>query len=148
MIAKETGASMITRRRRGLGNFSTNLEKEKILILNMLDVNLVNLGGSSVPNCYICRKEGHYANQCRTKDKGKAPTINMVMPEIQQVTIRSKGKQSEWEVQEVVHKADKEWVEEANNNNATRMMHDNAIPNKEQLVPQSEPLPVHEQEEF
>ena len=72
----------------------------------------------------------------------------MVVPEIQQVTIRSKGKQSEWEVQEVVHKADKEWVEEANNNNATRMMHDNAIPNKEQLVPQSEPLPVHEQEEF
>ena len=98
MIAKETGASMITRRRRGLGNFSTNLAKEKILILNMLDVNLVNLGGSSVPNCYICRKDDHYANQCPKKDKGKAPTVNMVVPEIQQVIARSKGKQSKWEV--------------------------------------------------
>ena len=42
--------------------------------------------GSSIQNCYICRKNGHYANQCPTRDKGKAPAINMVAPEIQQVT--------------------------------------------------------------
>ena len=57
----------------------------------------------------------------------------MVMPEIQQVTTRSKGKQSEWELQEAVWKVAKEWVEEANENNVTRMMQDNAIHNKEQL---------------
>ena len=44
-------------------------------------------------------------------------------------------------------KAGKEWVEEANKKNVTRMMHDNAISNEEQPLPQSEPLPVHEQEE-
>ena len=37
----------------------------------------------------------------------------MVVLEIQQVTTRSKGKQSEWEVQEAVRKGAKEWVEEA-----------------------------------
>ena len=35
---------------------------------------------------------------------GKAPIVNMVVPEIQQVTTRSKGKQSKWEVQEVIRK--------------------------------------------
>ena len=44
-------------------------------------------------------------------------------------------------------KVGKEWVEEANKKNVTRMMHDNAISNEEQPLPQSEPLPVHEQEE-
>ena len=38
----------------------------------------------------------------------------MVFPKIEQVTTRSKGKQSEWEVQDDVRKAAKEWVEEAN----------------------------------
>ena len=46
----------------------------------------------------------------------------MVAPEIQQVTTRNKGKQSEWEVQDVVRKAAKEWVEEANKNNISRML--------------------------
>ena len=73
--------------------------------------------GTTVPNLYICRKDGHYANQCPTKDKGKAPTVNMVMSELQQVTTRSKAKQSESEVQEAVRKAAKEWVEDANKNN-------------------------------
>ena len=51
----------------------------------------------------------------------------MVIPEIQQVITRSKGKQSEWEIQEVVRKAAKEWVEEANKNNVSRMLQDNEI---------------------
>ena len=50
----------------------------------------------------------------------------MVIPEIQQVTTRSKGKQLEWEIQEAVRKAAKEWVE-ANKNNASRMLQDNEI---------------------
>ena len=61
------------------------------------------LSGSSVPNCYICRKDDHYANQC--PPKGKGLTVNMVILEIQQVTTRSKSKQSEWEIQEAVRKA-------------------------------------------
>ena len=57
--------------------------------------------------------------------RGKAPTVNMVVPEIQQVTTRTKVKQSEWEVQEAVWKATKEWVKEANNNNVARILQDN-----------------------
>ena len=44
------------------------------------------------------------------KDKGKALIVNMVVLEIQYVTTCSKGKKSEWEVQEAVRKAAKEWV--------------------------------------
>ena len=36
---------------------------------------------------------------------------------MQQVTTRSKAKQSEWDLQEEVRKATKEWVNEANNIN-------------------------------
>ena len=50
----------------------------------------------------------------------------MVVPEVQQVTTRSKGKQLEWEVQEAVRKMAKEWVEDDNSNGA-RMMQENAI---------------------
>ena len=71
----------------------------------------------------------------------------MVVPEIQQVTTQSKGKQSKWEVQEVVRKAPKECVEEANKTNISRTSQDNEISNKEQLVAQSEPLSMVEQEE-
>ena len=48
----------------------------------------------------------------------------MVTPELQQVTTRSKSKQSEWEVQEAIGKSAKEWVEEANKKNASRMLQD------------------------
>ena len=51
----------------------------------------------------------------------------MVVLEIQQVTTRSKGKQSEWEIQGAVRKAAKEWVEKANKNNVSRMLQDNEI---------------------
>ena len=61
-------------------------------------------------------------NQCPTKDKGKAPPFNMVTTKIQQVTSRSKTKQSEWEIQEAMCKTAKEWVEESNNNNNVSMM--------------------------
>ena len=71
----------------------------------------------------------------------------MVVLEIKQAITRSKGKQSEWEVQEVVQKSTKEWVEEANKTNISRTSQDNEISNKEQLVAQSEPLSMVEQEE-
>ena len=54
--------------------------------------------GSSVLNWYNCRKDGHYVNQCSTKEKGKALVENMVIAEVQQVTTRSKAKQFEWDI--------------------------------------------------
>ena len=73
--------------------------------------------GTFVPTCYICLQNGHYANQCPAQGKGTTPTVNMVIPEIQQITTRSKSKKLEWEIQEAVWKAAKEWMEEANQNN-------------------------------
>ena len=49
----------------------------------------------------------------------------MVTVEVQQVTTWSKTKQSDWEIQEAVRKVAKEWVDEANNNNVTRMLQKN-----------------------
>ena len=72
------------------------------------------------------------------------PAVNMVMPEIQQVTTRSKSKQSEWEIQEAVQKAAKEWVEEANKNNVSPMLQDNEI---NQNIELSIAVAVPEQEE-
>ena len=45
----------------------------------------------------------------------------MVTVEVQQVTTRSKAKQSEWDTQEAIQKAAQEWVE-ANKRNIDRMM--------------------------
>ena len=68
----------------------------------------------------------------------------MVMPEIQQVTTRSKSKQSEWEIHEAIRKATKEWVEEANKNNVSRMLQNNEI-NQINELPGA--MAVQEQEE-
>ena len=75
------------------------------------------------------RKMAIIANPCLTKDKGKVSAVNMVTAEVQQVTTRSKAKQSEWDVQEAVSKATKERVKEANNNNVTRMLQESNAPN-------------------
>ena len=58
----------------------------------------------------------------------------MVMPKIQQVTTRSKSKQLEWGMQEAVRRAAKEWVEEANKNNVSRMLQDNEINQTNELL--------------
>ena len=49
----------------------------------------------------------------------------MVTAEVQQVTMWTKDKQFESEIQEAVRKAAKEWVDEANNNNVARMFREN-----------------------
>ena len=63
----------------------------------------------------------------------------MVTPELQQVTTRSKSKQSEWEVQEAIGKSAKEWVEEANKKNASRMLQDMEEQNLQKPVTQIKP---------
>ena len=62
------------------------------------------------------------------KDKGKMPAVNMVTTEVQQVTTRSKAKQSEWDLQEEVRKAAKEWLNKANNTNVASMVQENTEP--------------------
>ena len=60
-----------------------------------------------------------------TNEKGKMPAMNMVTIELQQVTTRSKAKLSEWDLQEDVRNATKEWVNEAKNTNVARMLEEN-----------------------
>ena len=55
------------------------------------------------------------------KGKGKAPTVNMVTTEVQQVTTWSKTKQSEWETKEATRKVAKEWVGKSSKNNVDRI---------------------------
>ena len=63
----------------------------------------------------------------------------MVLPEIQQLTTRSKTKQSEWEIQEAVRKLTKECIEEANKNNASRMLQEMEEQNVQKTVTQMNP---------
>ena len=55
-------------------------------------------------------------------------TVNMVATEVQQVTTRSKAKLSEWDLQEDVRNATKEWVNEAKNTNVARMLQESKEP--------------------
>ena len=56
------------------------------------------------------------------------PAVNMVKAEVQQVTTKSKAKQSEWDLQEEVRKASKERVNEVNNTNVARMLQESKEP--------------------
>ena len=51
---------------------------------------------------------------------------------VQQVTARSKGKSVEWETQEAMRKQAIEWIQKANERNATEV--------QEQIKPPEEPL--------
>ena len=64
----------------------------------------------------------------------------MASPAIQQVTTRKKTKQSQWEVREAVWKVAKEWVEEANKNNASRMLQEMEEQNVQKSVTQRNPI--------
>ena len=66
------------------------------------------------------------------------------MSELKQVTTQRKAKQSQWEVQEVFWKATKEWVEEDNKNNISRIEHDMEEQNLQKTVTQSTPVIITE----
>ena len=43
---------------------------------------------SAAVTCFKCNQLGHYATQCPTTDRGKAPTVNSIMADVQNVTTR------------------------------------------------------------
>ena len=74
--------------------------------------------------------------------------VNMVTTKVQQVTVRSKAKRSEWEIQEAIQTVVKEWVDKANNNNnVARMLQDNDASFEAQPEGQLEPKTTPEDEE-
>ena len=81
--------------------------------------------GESSIHCFNCQEPRHYAPQCPHKQRGKQPTVNIITLEVQQVTTWSKAKTAEWEEQDEIRKAAKEWVEEANSNNVSRTLREN-----------------------
>ena len=80
---------------------------------------IVERGESSV-HCFVCQQPGHYATQC-PRHKGKEPTINTIMAEVQQVTTWQHAKNKKWAEQDKIRKAAQAWVEKANAVNAERM---------------------------
>ena len=71
--------------------------------------------------CFKCNQLGHYATQCPTTDRGKAPVVNSIMADVQTVTTRSKAQNTQWHIQDEVRQAAKEWIDTANQKNAERM---------------------------
>ena len=71
--------------------------------------------------CFKCNQPGHYATQCSTTDRGKAPAVNSIMDDVQTVTTRSKAQTTQWQVQDEVRQEAKEWIDTANKNNVVRM---------------------------
>ena len=68
-----------------------------------------------------CNQPGHYATQCPTTDRGKAPAVNSIMADVQTVTTRSKAQATQWQVQDEVQQPAKEWIDTANKNKVVRM---------------------------
>ena len=52
-------------------------------------------------------------------DRGKAPAVNSII--VQHFTTRSKTQATQWQVQDEVRQAAKEWIDTANKNNVVRM---------------------------
>ena len=54
----------------------------------------------------------------------KQPTVNIITPDVQQVTTQSKAKTKEWKEQDGIRKAAQEWVAKANAAKVERMCQD------------------------
>ena len=87
--------------------------------------------------CFNCNQPSHSANQCSHNTKGKAPIVNMITVDVQQVTTRSKtSHSSQWDIQDSIRQQATEWVEAANNHNIDRMKTDTAtFPEHQQELP-------------
>ena len=70
---------------------------------------------------FKCNQPGHYATQCPTNDCGKTPVVNSIMADVQQVSTRSKTQSTEWQIQDEVRQATKEWIDNTNKTNFDRM---------------------------
>ena len=64
--------------------------------------------------------------QCPQCNKGKEPAVNTIRADIQQVTTRSKKKNTKWKEQDDICKAAQAWEEKANEANAERMKEESA----------------------
>ena len=81
-------------------------------------------GESSQPAiviCFNCHKPGHYTTRCLENDRGKAPEINTITIEVQQLATRNKPQQFECDVYDEICQAAKVWIDKANNANVERM---------------------------
>ena len=59
--------------------------------------------------------------QCPTTDCGKVPAVNSIMADVQNVPTHIKAQATQWQVQDEVRQAAKEWIDTANKNNVVRM---------------------------
>ena len=93
---------------------------------------------SALVTCFNCNQPVHSANQCSNDTRGKAPAINMITMDVQQVTTRSKTTQSsQWDTQDSICRQATEWVEAANNRNIDHMKTDTAtFPQNQSEPPQ------------
>ena len=71
--------------------------------------------------CFKCNQPGHFATQCPTTNRGKAPVVNSIMADVQHVMTQSKAQATQWQVQDEVRQAVEEWIDTANKNNVVRM---------------------------
>ena len=71
--------------------------------------------------CFNCNQPRNYTTHCPAIGRSKAPAVNIITAEVQQVTAHSKAQRMQWKVQDEVWQATKDWIEKANNANVDSM---------------------------